>query len=370
MRSPQRKVFLRKRTGGTEIMALYRRANSKYFWMKFTFAGELIQQSTKCSNKRDAAAVEAAYRHELALGRIGIKLKKKSKLFEDAAREFLAWAIVRHAEASTARREKFAVELLISYFGKTQTDSIEAKDVEKFVVWRSRQISQKTGEAITRGTVNRELITLKKIFKRLVSEGVLRDDPARNVKLLKENDADFYVISEAEEKIYLMACPQPLSDVAVLILDTGMRCGEVYRIRRGEVFLNKGFLKITKGKTKASVRQIHLSERAKDVLRRRLNKYKGEWLFPQNDEDFRPATQTIDKMHIRTLDKIKMNFRLYDCRHTFATRAIESGVDLLTLSQILGHSSLKTVSRYAHPSEDYKAAAIKKMENKRIAKAV
>ncbi len=44
---------------------------------------------------------------------------------------------------------------------------------------------------ITRGTVNRELITLKKIFKRLVNEDILRSDAARTVKLLKENDAEF-----------------------------------------------------------------------------------------------------------------------------------------------------------------------------------
>ncbi len=90
-----------------------------------------------------------------------------------------------------------------------------------------------------------------------------------------------------------------------------MRCGEVYRIKRGEVFLDKGFLKVTKGKTKASVRQVHLSERAKSVLRGRLQRFKGENLFPQNDEDFRAATDTIEKMHIRTMERVKMSFRLY-----------------------------------------------------------
>ncbi len=41
-------------------MGLYKRPNSKFWWMKFTFAGELVQQSTKCKDKRDAAEVEAA----------------------------------------------------------------------------------------------------------------------------------------------------------------------------------------------------------------------------------------------------------------------------------------------------------------------
>jgi integrase len=350
-------------------MALYKRSNSKFWWMKFTFDGELVQQSTKVANKRDALTIEAAFRHELALGRIGIKPKKDAPTFAVAAFDFLKWSKVSHAEKTTERRERFAVQVLTDFFGKKKTDSIEAKDVEKFVVWRSGQTSRKTKDKITRGTVNRELITLKKIFKRLVNEGVLRNNPAQTVKLLKENDADFHVLSDDEEKIYLLAAPQPLQDVAILMLETGMRCGEIYRIRRSEVFLDKGLLKVTKGKTKAAVRQVHLTAKASAVLRGRLQRFKGENLFPQNDEDFRAATIGIEKMHSRTLERLKLSFRLYDCRHSFASRAVENGVDLLTLSQILGHSGLKTISRYAHPSESYKADAIKKMENRKIAKA-
>ncbi len=276
-------------------MALYKRPNSKYWWMKFTFDGQLIQQSTKVANKRDALQVEAAFRHELALGRIGIKPKKDAPTFADAALNFLQWSKVHHAERATERREAFAVQVLIEFFGKKKTDLIEAKDIEKFVVWRSRQTSRKTKDFITRGTVNRELITLKKIFKRLVNEEILRSNPAQTVKLLKENDAEFYVLSDDEEKRYLLAAPQPLQDVAILMLQSGMRCGEIYRIKRSEVFLDKGFLKVTKGKTKASVRQVHLSAKASEVLRGRLQRFKGENLFPQNDEDFRHATETIEQ---------------------------------------------------------------------------
>ena len=350
-------------------MALYKRPNSKFWWMKFTFDGELVQQSTKVANKRDALTIEAAFRHELALGRIGIKPKKDAPTFADAASDFLLWAKVNHAEQSTARRERFAVNVLADFFGKRRVDVIESKDVEKFVVWRSEQTSRKTKTFITRETVNGELITLKKIFKRLVNEEILSKNPTVAVKLLKTNEASFHVISDDEEKLYLMACSQPLQDVATLMLETGMRCGEVYRIKRSEVFLGKGLLKVTKGKTKASIRQVHLSDKAAGVLRYRLNKFKGENLFPQNDEDFRAATETIDKMHIRTMERVKMSFRLYDCRHTFASRAVENGIDLLTLSQILGHNGLKTISRYAHPSESYKADAIKKMQNRNFAKA-
>lgn len=75
-------------------------------------------------------------------------------------------------------------------------------------------------------------------------------------------------------------------------------------------------------------------------------------------------------MHFETIKKLELKFRLYDCRHTFASRAVEDGIDLLVLASILGHSNLKMVMRYAHPSEGFKAKAIRKMETNRKAKAV
>ncbi|CAN5852962.1 MAG: hypothetical protein H0X49_14760 [Acidobacteria bacterium] len=53
-----------------------------------------------------------------------------------------------------------------------------------------------------------------------------------------------------------------------------------------------------------------------------------------------------------------------------ASRAVEDGIDLLVLASILGHSNLKMVMRYAHPSETFKADAIKRMEINKKAKAV
>lgn len=352
-------------------MALYKRPNSKFWWMKFTFDGELIQQSTQVANKRDAATVESAYRTQLALGKIGIEPKVKAPTFNKAVDDFLVWAKIEHAEKSnTFKRYYFSGELLRKYFSNRNVDRIQKKDIEDFIVWRSGQTSRKTKDFITRETVNNELLTLKIILKRLVESKILRNNPALGVKQLKANERNFHVITGDEEKLYLLAAPQPLQDVAILMLETGMRCGEVYRVRRQDVSLEKGFLQVVKGKTDSSIRQVHLSDRAQEVLRYRIDKFTGENLFPQNDVDGREATLTLDRLHLETIKKLKLKFRLYDARHTFASRAVEDGIDLLVLASILGHSNLKMVMRYAHPSEGFKADAIKKMEIKRKAKAV
>ena len=141
-----------------------------------------------------------------------------------------------------------------------------------------------------------------------------------------------------------------------------MRCGEVYGLRRQDVLIEKGYLKITKGKTRSSVPRVHFSDNAKAILSHRMEKFAGENLFPQNEIDGGAATSSLYKMHLTTIRKLGYKFRLYDCRHTFATRALESGIDLLTLASILGHANLKMVSRYAHPSEEHKANAIQRME--------
>ena len=55
-------------------------------------------------------------------------------------------------------------------------------------------------------------------------------------------------------------------------------------------------------------------------------------------------------------------FRLYDLRHTWATRAAMAGVDLVTLAAMLGHSRLQMVMRYAHPTEEHQHNAMLKIE--------
>ncbi len=71
--------------------------------------------------------------------------------------------------------------------------------------------------------------------------------------------------------------------------------------------------------------------------------------------------------HLPVVRKLKFDFDLYDCRHTFATRAIKRGVDLITLSALLGHKDTKMLLRYVHQSEEMKAEAMRKMY---LAKAV
>jgi integrase len=254
---------------------------------------------------------------------------------------------------------------LKTFFGKTKVNKIDSQSVEKYIAWRKNQKSKKTGELMTRDTVNREVIILKKIFRRLVNARILRDNPALSVQGLAANDLSFHVITEKEEKAYLLACPQPMCDVAALMLETGMRPIEVFRLRREEVSIVKNRLQITRSKTRASIRRVPLSEKATELLKSRIDRFDGVFLFPHNETDGAEPVKVVNVFHRQAINKLGFKFRLYDCRYTFATRALESGIDLLTLAALLGHANLKMVSRYAHPSEERKAEAIRQMQKRK-----
>jgi integrase len=75
--------------------------------------------------------------------------------------------------------------------------------------------------------------------------------------------------------------------------------------------------------------------------------------------------------HATTLASSKVTpFRIYDLRHTGATRAAEAGMDMPTLAALLGHSKLNMVMRYAHPQERHQSEAIKQLEAFNAAKEI
>ena len=79
-------------------------------------------------------------------------------------------------------------------------------------------------------------------------------------------------------------------------------------------------------------------------------------------EDAGPIVK-VNAAHTAAVKRSKVaRFRLYDLRHTWATRMAQAGVDLVTLASMLGHSKINMVLRYAHPTEEHQFAAMEKMQ--------
>jgi integrase len=171
--------------------------------------------------------------------------------------------------------------------------------------------------------------------------------------------------------MYLEKATPMLRDVAMLMLETGMRPEEVYRIQAANLYLTENYLFNPYGKTKEAKRRIKLTETAKSILALRMkaaaeraakDKDSGAFLFPCETDATRPLPG-IQSPHARALRESKVaQFRPYDCRHTWATRAVEAGIDLVTLAAMLGHSKINMVLRYAHPTQEHQTKAMDKME--------
>ena len=75
------------------------------------------------------------------------------------------------------------------------------------------------------------------------------------------------------------------------------------------------------------------------------------------------AVPKVNNAHDRAVKECKVApFRLYDLRHTWATRAAESGIDLVTLAALLGHSKVQMALRYAHQTPEHQARSVERLE--------
>ena len=92
-------------------MSLYKRDNSKYWWLDFEFEGRRHRLSTKCKNKRAAESFEAAYRTQLANDKVGLKPRRPAApTLSEAVNDFMKWSSVhitsRALPAVTKHRAK------------------------------------------------------------------------------------------------------------------------------------------------------------------------------------------------------------------------------------------------------------------------
>jgi integrase len=350
-------------------MSIFKRGRT--YWFHFWFDGQHVQRSTKQGNPRVARQIEAAHRTRLAKGEVGIHERKRIPSFGEAMREFLDWSAQEHAaHMRTHKRYLTSSVALLRQFRTVRLDSITVQDVEQFKSQRSTQLGSRTKRKLRPASVNRELACGKAMFNHAIKANLPLRNPFVGVEYLAEENEQTRVLSYDEESKYLAASRQPLRDIAILMKETGMRPEEVYRISRENVHLEGKYLFNPFGKTKAARRRINLTVLAAEVVSRRLEAAKGQYLFPHEKDVDRPILK-VNNGHDGALKRSGVaKFRLYDLRHTWATRAAMSGVDLVTLAAMLGHSRIQMVLRYAHPTEQHQLEAMRQLEQFNAARQI
>jgi integrase len=348
-------------------MSLFKRGD--IYWYEFVFDSRRIQASTRQRNQRVAREIEAAHRTALAKGEVGLVKRKNPPPFRELAQRFLSHVEARHEnkpQTIVFYASKLNRLMKFPAIASSRIDAIDEGVIEQYVVSRR--------ELVGPATVNRELATLRRIL-RLAHEWKEIDRVPRIRLLGGERNRDF-VLSRAQEKVYLEACPQPLKDLATLMLETGLRIGEALSLEWPDVRLEPlsgsrfGYIRVREGKSKNARRTIPLTDRAGAMLRDRVKARNSEVVFA-NEKGKQYLGTSINHLH-RDVAAPLVNgkrrpifgadFVLHSLRHTMLTRLGESGVDAFTIMRIAGHSSIVVSQRYVHPTPEAVERAFERLQ--------
>ena len=146
--------------------------------------------------------------------------------------------------------------------------------------------------------------------------------------------------------------PKHKAEIA-LLYSSGMRVSELCRLHCGDIFRSKNCIYISRSKNRSD-RYAVLSDRAYDLLVFYVRSaYRGarheDWLFPGQKSGSHICEQSIYNIFIRHLEKAGFGdcgFNLHSLRHAFGLHLYESGADLISIKEAMGHKSLSSTEVY------------------------
>jgi integrase len=344
-------------------MSIFKRG--RIYWYKFMWNGETIRESTRQPNQNTARQMEAAHRTSLAKGEVGIRDKKPViTLAAFCDERFEPWAKATFGESSPKTWLDFyrvGLRAIRNYrsLSSLRLDEITSERAVEFAAYRQSQGLQVS-------TVNSSLRVLRRMLRLAVEWGELQSAPT--IKRLPGERHREHVVSYDEEVRYLAVGSELLTSISTVLIDTGMRPEECYRLRWESITWangRNGTLLVTHGKTAAARRMLPMTPRVRSILENRWDRAEKPlegWIWPAPTLSGHVEPSSLKKQHRKTLRLAGVRpFVLYSLRHTFLTRLGESGCDAWTLARIAGHSSIAISSRYVHPSEDAVLSAMSRL---------
>jgi integrase len=308
----------------------------------------------------EAKQALAVRRAEIVQRRFHILPKSDSLTFKEFADRYLK-LVTAHKRG--AFNETYRVKRIAAYFGKTRLCDLTPLDGEKFKAERARVAKP--------GTVNRVLGNLKHMLNKAVEWKLLHENPFAKVKLLPIQRYPERILTEDEEVKLLTAChrvrARHLPAIVILALHTGMRKGEILSLQWSQVDLANRMIRIDVAKTTSSERKIPMNDTVFNLLTAMRLKRKSQIVFPSvrnRGGRFRDPK----KAYWAAVEKAGIpHIRFHDLRHTFATRLVRAGVDLITIQHLLGHAKITMTARYAHSLADARIAAVKVLDRGQLA---
>ena len=272
---------------------------------------------------------------------------------------------------------------ILPEFGKMKLSKISTVACQQFLVellnnGRIRARTKK-GAGLSIYTVKGVQRTLSVCLEKAVDEGLLNKNPVSKVNLPIKNKPEMKTLKKEELGAFLEETKNSgCYEFYYLELTTGMRLGEICAltwsdldVKNKTISVNKsvrkikGELIITTPKTKSSNRTIRINDDLVDLLiAMKDNQIESEYIFPSPETGGPRDTSAVTRRLHRIQERAGLpKIRFHDLRHTFATLTLEAGVDVKTVSHMLGHTDAGfTMNTYMHVTDDMQKNAADKMK--------
>ena len=266
--------------------------------------------------------------------------------------------------------------------GEYELNEISPVILQSYVTELLRQGNAITGTGLSANTVNGLITVIQNSLKLACTIGESEKYIADKIKRPKTSEKEVSCFTAAEQKkierAVLAGKRQKMFGI-VLCLYTGLRIGELLALTWKDIDFIKGVLSVNKTihdgkdengricsiigvpKTQSSVRSIPLPKQLIPVLKKIKKETESEYVV--SDKRRGVLVRVYQRNFSVLLKRIGVPHKgFHALRHTFATRTLECGMDVKTLSEILGHkSATTTLNRYVHSMADYKKEMMNKL---------
>ena len=196
-----------------------------------------------------------------------------------------------------------------------------------------------------------------------VAQKIISENPCKAVALPKVEHKEMQTIPAEQLQAFLKEAKETgVHEMYYIELATGLRRGELLGLKWQDIDWENGIIKVRRSitrvngeiveaplKTKNSYRAVSISPQAIEVLKQQKAKTNDQYVFP-SPKGGPISPDSVNNMLKRVLARAGIpKVRFHDLRHTFATIALQNGVDIKTVSGMLGHFSAGfTLDTYAH----------------------
>ena len=288
---------------------------------------------------------------------------------------------------ATADRYKLMIETYtIPRIGKIKLKKLTSRDLQKMYknLMEHGRVNTKSGHGnpgLSNTTVRSVHLMLHSAFERAVKERLIARNPTDDCIAPKVQKVEMKTLRPEHLKAYLDAADaRGVLPMFYLELVSGLRKGELVAllwddldIQNRTISVSKQYIKnpsgkltLSRPKTETSVRRVSIPQEAVDLLIQEHKKHpENPYMFPATATGEMYYPDSVVKLHEKILrDAGLEHIRFHDLRHTFATLALQNGVDIKTVSSMLGHYDAGfTLRTYTHATRQMQDQAAETMGN-------